>query len=119
MNLNQASTATADSEVAGSDLDRDEATAADDASASDSNKDRATAGNEVSGSNPDLGTANTGGSSLDRDEASAGDSILDLDDALHDAQEILTAAERIMKESCGEQWLLQPFIPDMERNEYR
>ena len=43
----------------------------------------------------------------------------DLDDALHDAQQLVQAAERILKESCGEDWLLQPFIPDMERNEYR
>ena len=40
-------------------------------------------------------------------------------DALQDAQELFKAAERIIKESCGEKWLLQPFIPDMERNEYR
>ena len=54
-------------------------------------------------------------------EATAGseDSNLDLDDALHDAQQLIRAAERIVKESCGEKWLLQPFIPDMERNEYR
>ena len=44
---------------------------------------------------------------------------LDLDDALHDAQQLVQAAERIVMESCGEAWLLQPFIPDMERNEYR
>lgn len=44
---------------------------------------------------------------------------LDLDDALHDAQQLVQAAERIVKESCREAWLLQPFIPDMERNEYR
>jgi len=42
-----------------------------------------------------------------------------MDDALHDAQQLFRAAERIVKESCGEKWLLQPFIPDMERNEYR
>ena len=40
-------------------------------------------------------------------------------DSLHDAQELFYAAERIIKESCGEKWLLQPFIPDMEKNEYR
>lgn len=44
---------------------------------------------------------------------------LDLDDALHDAQQLIQAAEQVVKESCGEKWLLQPFIPDMERNEYR
>ena len=43
----------------------------------------------------------------------------DLDDALHDAQQLFKAAERIIKESCGEKWLLQPSIPEMERNEYR
>jgi len=42
-----------------------------------------------------------------------------MDDALHDAQQLFKAAERIIKESCTEKWLLQPFIPDMERNEYR
>lgn len=47
------------------------------------------------------------------------DSNLSLDDALHDAQQLFRAAERVLKESCGEGWLLQPFIPDMERNEYR
>ena len=40
-------------------------------------------------------------------------------DALHDAQQLFKAADRIIKESCTEKWLLQPFIPDMERNEYR
>ena len=49
----------------------------------------------------------------------AEDLNLDLDDALHDAQQLIQAAEQIVKESCGEKWLLQPFIPDMERNEYR
>lgn len=44
---------------------------------------------------------------------------LDLDDALHDAQQLIQAAEQVVKESCREKWLLQPFIPDMERNEYR
>ncbi|DBB13238.1 TPA: hypothetical protein ACH3X3_004983 [Trebouxia sp. C0006] len=47
------------------------------------------------------------------------DAAQDMDDALHDAQQLFRAAERIVKESCGEKWLLQPFIPDMERNEYR
>lgn len=40
-------------------------------------------------------------------------------DRLHDAQQLLDAAERILRESCGEAWLLQPFIPDMGCNEYR
>ena len=44
---------------------------------------------------------------------------LDLYNALHDAQQLFKAAERIGMESCGEKWLLQPFIPDMEVNEYR
>ena len=43
----------------------------------------------------------------------------DLDDAMHDAQQLFKAAERIVRDSCGEEWLVQPFIPDMERNEYR
>jgi len=38
---------------------------------------------------------------------------------LHDAQQLLAAAERMLRESCGEDWLLQPFIPDMPSNEYR
>ena len=38
---------------------------------------------------------------------------------LHDAQQLFKTAERLIRESCNEQWLLQPFIPDMERNEYR
>ena len=38
---------------------------------------------------------------------------------LHDAQQLLAAAERMLRESCGEVWLLQPFIPDMGSNEYR
>ncbi|KAA6417366.1 MAG: hypothetical protein FRX49_12695 [Trebouxia sp. A1-2] len=49
----------------------------------------------------------------------APDAAEDVDDALHDAQQLFKAAERIIKESCTEKWLLQPFIPDMERNEYR
>ena len=38
---------------------------------------------------------------------------------LHDAQQLLAGAERMLRESCGEDWLLQPFIPDMGSNEYR
>lgn len=38
---------------------------------------------------------------------------------LHDAEQLLAAAERMLRESCGEDWLLQPFIPDMGSNEYR
>ena len=38
---------------------------------------------------------------------------------LHDAQQLLAAAERMLRESCGEDWLLQSFIPDMGSNEYR
>ena len=53
-----------------------------------------------------------------RSEETDSNSNTDLDDALHDAQQLVQAAEHIVKESCGEDWLLQPFIPDMERNEY-
>lgn len=38
---------------------------------------------------------------------------------LHDAQQLLKAAERMLLESCGEDWLLQPFIHDMGTAEYR
>lgn len=86
----------------------------------DSNQsgDSAAAGREVSGSSL---RRNEADADLDRDAADidAGGLSLELDVALHDAQEILKAAERVVKESCGEKWLLQPFIPDMERNEYR
>lgn len=58
----------------------------------------------------------TAGSEAATDSAN---SESNLDDALHDVQQLIQAAERIVKESCGEGWLLQPFIPDMERNEYR
>lgn len=40
-------------------------------------------------------------------------------DVLHDAQQLLRAAERMLRESCGEDWLLQPLIPDMGTGEYR
>ena len=40
-------------------------------------------------------------------------------DPLQDAQQLLSAAERMLRESCGEDWLLQPLIPDMGSNEYR
>ena len=40
-------------------------------------------------------------------------------DILQDAQQLLQAAERVLLESCGEDWLLQPFIPDMGTGEYR
>ena len=40
-------------------------------------------------------------------------------DILQDAQQLLKAAERVLLESCGEDWLLQPFIPDMGTGEYR
>lgn len=40
-------------------------------------------------------------------------------DILHDAQQLLKAAERMLLESCGEDWLLQPLIPDMGTGEYR
>lgn len=44
---------------------------------------------------------------------------LDMDDALHDAQELLRVAEHIARQACGEEWLLQPFVPAMGRSEYR
>lgn len=69
------------------------------------------------------GCADVSSQGITRREETAGDAISnlssDLDDALHDAQQLAQAAERMVKESCGEDWLLQPFIPDMERNEYR
>ena len=40
-------------------------------------------------------------------------------DILHDTQQLLKAAERMLLESCGEDWLLQPFIHDMGTAEYR
>ena len=40
-------------------------------------------------------------------------------DRLHDAQQLMVAAERMLREGCGEQWLLQPLIQDMGCNEYR
>ena len=40
-------------------------------------------------------------------------------DRLNDAQHLMVAAERMLREGCGEQWLLQPLIPDMGCNEYR
>ena len=70
-----------------------------------------------------LGYADVSSQGLTRIEETAGGAVSNLnpgvDDALHDAQQLVQAAERIVKESCGEDWLLQPFIPDMERNEYR
>lgn len=41
------------------------------------------------------------------------------DAVFHDAQQLFKAAEQMVRESCNEEWLLQPFIPDMESNEYR
>lgn len=40
-------------------------------------------------------------------------------EVLSDAQELLTAADRMIRTSCGEAWLLQPYIPDMSTGEYR
>lgn len=40
-------------------------------------------------------------------------------DLLQGAQQLLKAGQRILTESCGEAWLLQPFIADMGNNEYR
>ena len=44
---------------------------------------------------------------------------LELDDAMHDAQELLRVAEHIARQACGETWLLQPYVPGMMANEYR
>ena len=69
------------------------------------------------------GYADVSSQGMTKSEEAAGGAVSDLDsdldDALHDAQQLVQAAERIVRESCGEGWLLQPFIPDMERNEYR
>lgn len=36
---------------------------------------------------------------------------------LHDAQQVYAAAEQVVRQSCREDWLLQPYIPDIQ--EYR
>ena len=69
--------------------------------------------------NPNSSAAQQGHPDVSLQGAGGKVSALDLDNALHDAQQLLKAAERIVMESCGEKWLLQPFIPDMEANEYR
>lgn len=38
---------------------------------------------------------------------------------LSDAQELLRAANQMIRTSCGEAWLLQPYIEDMPQSEYR
>lgn len=66
-------------------------------------------------STPAHAAANLDGGRL----AEGGTAAAEAHDQLHDAQQLLEAAERILRESCGEVWLLQPFIPDMGCNEYR
>ena len=51
--------------------------------------------------------------------AEGGKTASEVHDRLHDAQQLMVAAERMLREGCGEQWLLQPLIPDMGCNEYR
>lgn len=41
----------------------------------------------------------------------------DMHAMLRDAQQLLKAAEQVMRQSCQEDWLLQPYIPKIE--EYR
>ena len=36
---------------------------------------------------------------------------------LHDAQQVYAAAEWVVRQSCQQDWLLQPYIPDIQ--EYR
>ena len=52
-------------------------------------------------------------------ESGTKEAFSEVQDALHDAQQLLAAGEQMMRESCGEEWLLQPLIPDMGSNEYR
>ena len=66
-------------------------------------------------STPAHATATLDGGSTAQDGTAAAELL----DRLHDAQQLLDAAERIVRESCGEVWLLQPLIPDMGCNEYR
>lgn len=47
------------------------------------------------------------------------EAISEVQSPLHDAQQLLAAGEHMVRESCGEDWLLQPLIPDMGSNEYR
>ena len=37
---------------------------------------------------------------------------------LHDAQQVYAAAERLVRQSCHEDWLLQPYIPDIQEYRY-
>ena len=55
-----------------------------------------------------------GGTAVEGNKATA-----EVLDRLRDAQQLMVAAERMLREGCGEQWLLQPLIPDMGCNEYR
>ncbi len=51
--------------------------------------------------------------------SSKGNHKADLAAVLHDATELIQAAERMIRESCGEAWLLQPYIVDLPQGEYR
>ena len=51
--------------------------------------------------------------------AEDGKAFPEVHDRLHDAQQLMAVSERMLREGCGEQWLLQPMIPDMGCNEYR
>ena len=37
---------------------------------------------------------------------------------LHDAQEVYAAAEQVVRQSCQQDWLLQPYIPDIQEYRY-
>ena len=37
---------------------------------------------------------------------------------LHDAQQLLKVAEQMVRQSCQEDWLLQPYIPRLEEYRY-
>ena len=37
---------------------------------------------------------------------------------LHDAHEVYAAAERVVRQSCQQDWLLQPYIPDIQEYRY-
>lgn len=66
-----------------------------------------------------MGTAGSATMSKEDSTVFVQDKLMGTDAVLHDAQQLFRVAEQMIRESCNEQWLLQPFIPDMERNEYR
>ena len=98
-----------------------------DSTAANSDRVTNTTGNSVT--NTEVSTASnldslrnkTGNSTTNTEDSTAASSVklTGTDAVLHDAQQLFKAAEQMLRESCNEQWLLQPFIPDMERNEYR